>query len=218
MLERDLEDARRAREGERESADMLAEAQRRLAEATAAKAQKEEKVSSAPARTNLVQQFAGGGLEGSNDSRVVGMRAAVSRAQRNIARRQARSAAVSFYDSVKGAAAGHIRGRFDSTALAERQLMEQGEPTPAPARRANAFDDIEAKFGRPRGQPSASPFDEIDQRFGRPRDVMNQGAGSGSMGKAVENAKQSAQGGQGDIYKLLNDVLNKLTSAPMVSV
>lgn len=215
MLDRDLADARRAREGERESADLLAKAQSDLAKLLQERAKKEEGTSSATPRGLSVSGDLAAGLLGS--SRAGQQSAAAAQKARGV---QVSRENFRFQNQVFGdmaTAEGNRTGLgFTRQDMRKRVAAEEAaRANPSMLDKAQAagmgmdaseYAGQKARFKAGLGNAAAGfSSQEIDSQF---------------RNKLQKDAAQQKQGaGQGGgMEKLLQDVLNKLTAAPVITV
>jgi len=216
MLDRDLADARRARESERDSAELLAKAQRDLAQLLEDRAKKEQgtasssRTGSTPAAPDLSS-----GLLGS--SRAGRQAAAVAEKSRGV---QVSRENFQFQNQVFGdmaTAEGNRTGLgFTRQDMRKRVAAEEAaRANPSMLDKAQAagmgmdaseYAGQKARFKAGLGNAAAGfSSQEIDSQF---RNKLQKDAAQQKQG--------AAQGG--GMEKLLQDVLNKLTAAPVITV
>ena len=216
MLDRDLADARRAREGERESADLLAKSQSDLAKLLEDRAKKEQgNATSSQAKSTTSAPDLSSGLLGS--SRAGQQAAAAAGKARGV---QVSRENFQFQNQVFGdmaTAQGNRTGLgFTRQDMRKRVAAEEAaRANPSMLDKAQAagmgmdaseYAGQKARFKAGLGNAAAGfSNQEIDSQF---------------RNKLQKDAAQQKQGaGQGGgMEKLLQDVLNKLTAAPVITV
>jgi len=214
--ERDAKDAEREREGKRDSAEMLAKAQQDLAKVLQDKAKEEQKKQEDAATTRAAaQQQLSSGLLGSSRAGQQAMAAAEKSRGVQVSRENFQFQNRVFGDMATAEADRTGLG-FTKQDMRKRVAAEEAaRANPSMMDRARAaglgmdaadYAGQKARFKSGLGNAAAGfSSQEIDSQF---------------RNKLQKDAAQQKQGGGtgGGMEKLLQDVLNKLTAAPVITV
>lgn len=215
MLDRDLADARRARESERESADLLAKAQADLAGLLQERVKKEQGTSTgSPAASSGSAQQLSGDLLGSSRSGQQAMGAAEKSRGVQVSRENFQFQNRVFEDMATaesnrtglGFTKQDMRKRVaaEEAARANPSMLDKAQAAGL-GMDASDYAGQKARFKSSLGNAAGFSSQEIDSQF---RNKLQKDAAQQKQG--------AAQGG--GMEKLLQDVLNKLTSAPVITV